>query len=90
MASAAQPEPIAFEFFEAPGRIYQKSSGYDHLDISTAGAVGAAQVAGPAETRFTVEDRWSVEGNEIQLSRNVAVAGTANFGFLTSITFAAS
>jgi len=88
MASVAQPESIAFEFFEAPGKIYQKSSGYEHLDISASAAVGTAQVAGPAETRFTVEDRWSVEGNEIQLSRNVAVAGTASFGFLTSITFA--
>jgi hypothetical protein len=38
MASVAQPEPIAIEFFEAPGRIYQKSSGYEHLDISASGA----------------------------------------------------
>jgi hypothetical protein len=87
MASVVQPEPIAFEFFEAPGRIHQQSRGYQRLDISAAGAVGVAQVAGPGNTRFTVEDRWSMKGNEIQLLRNLEVAGNSNFGFLTSITF---
>ena len=87
MASVVQPEPVAFEFFEAPGKIHQQSSGYERLDISAAGAVGVAQVAGPGNTRFTVEDRWSIKGNEIQLLRNVAVAGNANLGFLSAITF---
>jgi hypothetical protein len=71
-----------------PGKIDQQSSGYERLDIFSTGAVGVAQVARPAKTQFTVEDRWSIKGNEIQFSRNVAVFGTANLGFLTSITFA--
>jgi hypothetical protein len=87
MASVVQPGPIALEFFEAPGRIYQQSSGYERLDISASGAVGVAAVAGPNETRFTVEDRWIIKENVIQLIRNVTVVANANLGFLTSITF---
>jgi hypothetical protein len=87
MASVLQAEPIAFEFYKAPDRISHLSSGYDRLLTSSGRALGIAHVAGPDGTSFTVEDRWSSSGMEIQLARKVTVAGTANFGFLTSITF---
>ena len=87
MASALQPKPIAFEFYKAPDAISHLSSGYDRLEILSGGALGTTHVTGPDKTRFTVEDRWSINGTEIQLSRRVVVAGTANYGFLTSITF---
>ncbi len=87
MASVVQPEPVAFEFLQAPDTISRLSSGYDSLETSQAATLGIAHVVGPDKTRFTVEDRWSIHGTEIQLSRKVTVAGTANYGFLTSITF---
>jgi hypothetical protein len=87
MASVLQPEPIAFEFYKAPDTISHLSSGYDRLETSSGRALGIAHVAGPDGTSFTVEDRWSISGIDIQLARKVTVAGTANFGFLTSITF---
>ena len=87
MASAAQPEPIAFEFYQPPDVISRQSAGYDHVDLFARGALGIAHVAGPANTSFTIEDRWSVDGSVIQLSRKVTVTGTADYGFLTSVTF---
>ena len=87
MASAVQPEPVTIEFFQAPNTISHQSSGYDRLETSQAGALGIAHVFGPDKTRITVEDQWSISGTEIRLSRKVAVAGTADYGFLTSITF---
>lgn len=87
MASAVQPEPVTIEFFQAPNTISHQSSGYDRLETSQAGALGIAHVFGPDKTRITVEDQWNISGTEIQLSRKVAVAGTADYGFLTSITF---
>jgi hypothetical protein len=87
MASVVQPRPVALELFKAPDTISHHSCGYDRLEISQARTVGVVYVVGPDKTRFTIEDRWNTNGSEIQLSRKVTVAGTANFGFLTSITF---
>jgi hypothetical protein len=87
MASVVQSAPVAIEFFKAPDTINHLSSGYDRLEISEAGTMGIAQVLGPDQTRFTIEDQWSINGSEIRLSRKVTVAGSANYGFLTSITF---
>jgi hypothetical protein len=56
MASVVQPEPVALEFCKAPDAISHQSSGYDRLEISQAGTIGIAHVAGPAETHFT--DGW--------------------------------
>jgi hypothetical protein len=87
MASVLQPQPVAFEFYNAPDTISHQSSGYDQLEISSGGALGTARITGPDKTRFTIEDRWSVSGSEIQLSRKVTVAGQSNSAFLTAITF---
>jgi hypothetical protein len=87
MASVVQPEPVALEFFKTPDIISHQSCGYDRLETSEVGTLATANVVGPDKTRFSVEDRWSINGTEIQLSRKVTVAGTANYGFLTSITF---
>lgn len=86
-ASVVQPEPVAFEFFQAPDTISRLSSGYDSLKTSNQTALGIAHVVGPNQTQFSVEDRWSIHGTAIQLSRKVTVTGTANYGFLTFITF---
>ena len=86
LASVSQPQPIALEFYKAPDTISHQSSGYDHIEISSGGALGVADVSGPDKTRFTVEDQWSINGSEIQLARKVTVAGTAAYGFLTSIS----
>jgi len=87
MASGLQPQPIAFEFYKAPDTISHRSSGYDRIEISSQGAVGIADVPGPDKTHFTVEDRWRINGSELQLSRQVRASGTEDYGFLTSISF---
>ena len=86
MASGSLPQPIALEFYKSPDTISHQSSGYDHIEISSRGALGVADVSGPDKTRFTVKDQWSINGSEIQLARKVTVAGTADYGFLTSIS----
>jgi hypothetical protein len=87
MASVVQPQPIILEFYKAPDTISRRASGYDRLETSAAGALGVAHVDGPDKTQFTVEDRWTVHETEIRLSRRLTVAGSANYGFLSSITF---
>ena len=87
IASVIQPEPIAFEFYQAPDTISHLSSGYDQLEIKSSVAFGTVSVTGPDKSQFTVEDKWSVTGTEIQLSRKVTVAGHSNSSFLTAITF---
>jgi N-acylglucosamine 2-epimerase (GlcNAc 2-epimerase) len=87
MASVQQPEPIAFEFYQAPDTISHRASGYDHLEILAGGARGTALIVGPDKSQFTVEDQWSISGSEIQLSRKVTVACQSNSAFLTAITF---
>ena len=87
MASGFQPQPVTFEFYKAPDTISHRSSGYDRIEISSQATVGIAEVAGPDKTHFTVEDRWRINGSEIQLSRKVTASGTADYGFLTSISF---
>ena len=49
--------------------------------------MGIADLPGPGGTHFRVEDHWRINGTEIELSRNVSVAGAADYGFLTSIAF---
>src|SRR5579862_7071513 len=87
MASVSQPQPVAFEFYQMPDTISHQSFGYDQVEVSSAGALGTAHVVGPDESHFTVEDQWTVNGSEIQLSRKVTVTGQSSSGFLTAIMF---
>jgi hypothetical protein len=86
-ASAAQRSPVAFEFFVAPNTISHAFSGYEQLHTSNGKAWGIAHVAGPGQSRFTVEDRWTVNGRIIEFSRKVTVQGSDNAGFLSWIAF---
>jgi hypothetical protein len=88
LASAAQPTPVAFEFFAAPNTISNVSSGYERFDISNGRALGIAHVLGPGQSRFTVEDQWNVNGTIVELLRKLTLQGSANAGFVSSITFA--
>jgi hypothetical protein len=90
MASIMQPEPVGFEFYKAPDKVSRRATGYDSLQTYPGGAKATARMAGPDGTVFTIDDRWSVSGRDINLTRKVTVVGAAEGGFLTSITFSHS
>ena len=85
LASVTQAQPVGFEFYERGGNISASSTGYDRFTVSAGFGSGLAYVNGPGGTRFTVEDRWTIEGAVMELSRKVLVNGTANCGFLSSV-----
>src|SRR5579871_3619535 len=81
MASVEQPKPVAIEFYKGPEALSHQSVGYERLDVSTDDAVGIAHVAGPEQTRFTIEDHWRIRGPVVELARKVVVEGAADGGF---------
>ncbi len=86
-ASVRQSQPVQLEFYGSAEQIEEKSSGYQTLRVSGGTARGAADVAGPAGSRFHFEDQWTVEGDSIELSRSVTVSGSSTSSFLSAITF---
>ena len=87
MASANQPKPVSVELYQSPNTITKRSSGYDHIEIQSGKLLGTSTVPGLKGTSFLVNDRWEITGETLQLTRSVRVQGTADAGFMTSITF---
>jgi hypothetical protein len=86
-ASVQQSQPVQLEIYNSPDKIEQKSSAYENLRGEGAGVVGVAHVAGPDNSQFTFEDKWSIRGGVIELSRSVRVKGTSSSGFLSGVSF---
>ena len=87
MASAIQPHPVEFEFFQAPDAITRIFAGYDHVQLSLHGLSATAHVHGPGEVQFDVTDSWAIEGDCVRLARVVKVSGSSDQGFATAVTF---
>ena len=87
LASIQQAEPVGLEFYEKSGAISKLTAAYDRFDQLTPGvALAVTHLAGPGKSRFVVEDRWTVKGSTLQLSRKVLVSGNADAGFMSSVS----
>lgn len=85
-SAMVQPEPAEIEYYDDPV-ILQKGSGYTHFTSIENGFIGKCLVEVGA-VAFSFSDAWQVDGDVLQVSRNVVVKGNADAGFLTGITFA--
>ena len=86
-ASVTQSSPVEFEFYSGPQAIKRVTAGYETLTSSNGKTKGLAHVTGPGQSRFTVQDEWTISGSVLDLSRIVTVTGSEDVGFMSAITF---
>lgn len=60
--------------------------GYVSVHPVVSGYTGTTEVALPGNAVVTIEDQWTVAGDELRLSRTVMIAGDAPGGFLSAFT----
>jgi hypothetical protein len=83
--SLTQPRPAQIEVF-AGGPARQLAAGYQSVSKEGDAVVAAAKVAGDGQAAFAFEDRWTVSGAALMLSRKVNVtAAEDNVGFYSAI-----
>jgi len=82
-----QPKPAKLEVFRTEEDIRQLSAGYKTVQKSTAGIVARTDIAYDENVIFRVQDRWSLSGAVLSVSRKVEVLGNAPGGFCSSLVF---
>jgi len=83
----SQPTPAMLEIFRDETDIRRLAAGYKTVQKSSAGIDAQADIA-YSNAVFHVQDRWSLMGSVVSLSRKVEVRGSAAGGFDSSVTFA--
>jgi hypothetical protein len=94
MPRISQPKPAHLEVFSKDGAgtnskddIRQLSAGYKSVEVAKGVATGRAELAYGSGVSFRVEDRWSVSGAVLSVSRRVEVTGSAPGGFDSAVMF---
>jgi hypothetical protein len=82
-----QSKPARIEVFRAEDDIRQLAAGYRTVQKSAAGIDAQAEIAYGEKVIFHVQDRWSLSGAVVSLSRKVEVTGNAPGGFNSSVVF---
>jgi hypothetical protein len=83
--SLTQPKPAQIEVF-AGGTARQLAAGYQSVNKEGGSVVAIAKVAGEGQAAFAIEDRWTVSGAALSLSRKVSVTTAEdNAGFYSAI-----
>ena len=81
-----QPEPAQIEVFRGQTNVSDLAAGYQSVQKEAGAVVAKAKVAGGGEVVFAVEDRWTLSGAVLSLSRKVSVTATeTNAGFFSAI-----
>jgi hypothetical protein len=81
-----QRKPAQIEVFAGGENARQLAAGYQSVQKETDAVVAKAKVAGGGQAAFAVEDRWTVSGTVLSLSRKVSVADAEdNAGFYSAI-----
>ena len=80
-----QPKPAQVEVFRTEEDIRQLAAGYKTVKKSGSTINAQAEIAGGDNVVFRVQDRWSLSGAVLSLSRRVEVTGNAPGGFSSSI-----
>ncbi len=83
-ASVTQPAPVCIELSDRADEPVQ--SGYDSVGIVDGEAVGRARVTVASQLHIDVEDRWSVAGTVLRVTRTLRVTGNAPAGFVSGVT----
>lgn len=87
LSSASQTTPAQIEIYLDSVNISKHLSGYDHVNKITNGFTGKAIIK-TQKASFIINDKWQINGNVLQLSRNVKVSeSNTGAGFLSSVTF---
>jgi hypothetical protein len=81
----AQPQPARLEVFRAEDDIRPLAAGYKTVQASAAGIDAHAEIAYGGDVVFHVNDRWSLGGAVVSVSRKVEVVGDAPGGFSSSV-----
>jgi hypothetical protein len=80
----AQPKPAQISVYR--GQQAGLASGYQTVQKDAGAVVATAKVAGNGQAAFSVEDRWTVSGAALSLSRKVQVTTAEdNAGFFSAI-----
>jgi hypothetical protein len=81
-----QPKPAQIEVFRGGTNVSDLAAGYQSAQKEGGAVVAAAKVADENLAVFAVEDRWTVSGAVLSLSRKVSVIGTeTNAGFYSAV-----
>ncbi len=80
-----QPKPAKLEVFRAEEDIRQLAAGYKTVQKSESGIDARAEIAYGDNVVFRVQDRWSLSGAVVSVSRKVEVMGNAQGGFHSSV-----
>ena len=80
-----QPKPAKLEVFRTEEDIRQLAAGYKTVEKSAYGIDARAEIAYGDKVVFRVQDRWSLSGAVVSVSRKVDVMGNAPGGFSSSV-----
>lgn len=83
-----QPKPAQIEVFTGGENVRQLASGYQSVQKVGDAIVAKAKVAGEGQNVFSVDDRCTLSGAVVSLSRKVSVIGAGtdtNAGFYSAI-----
>jgi hypothetical protein len=81
-----QTKPARLEIYRDDDDIRQVAAGYNGVEKSASGIVGRAEIA-YSNAVFHIQDRWSLTGSVVSVSRKVEVTGNAPGGFDSSVVF---
>ncbi|HEX7569706.1 MAG TPA: hypothetical protein VF492_04315 [Verrucomicrobiae bacterium] len=82
-----QPKPARLEIFGSEQDIHQLAAGYKTVEKSATGLDARAEIVYSNNVIFHMQDRWSLTGAVVSVSRKVAVSGNAPGGFDSSVMF---
>ena len=86
LSSVVQPRPVRVEVLGEDGEIRKHAYGYGSLKNEGDVFLGKAELEVSSSATLAIEDRWSLSGSVLGLSRTLEVSGEARGGFLSSIT----
>jgi len=82
-----QLQPARLEVFRAEKDVRRLAAGYRTVQKPQIGIDARAEIGYGADVVFHVNDRWSLTGAVLSVSRKVDVTGAAPGGFDSSVTF---
>lgn len=82
----AQPKPAEVQVYRGDQAVSDLAAGYESVQKLPAAVVATAKVTGGGGAAFAVEDRWTLSGKVLSLSRKVLVTGADDqAGFFSAI-----
>ena len=81
-----QMKPAQVEVYRGEKNVRDFAAGYSSVQKEATAVVARGEVAGGGDAAFVVEDRWTISGAQLSLSRKLRVTGAEdNAGFYSAI-----